>query len=312
MEGLERAEICRYGYAIEYDSVPSWQVCPSLESKLVAGLYLAGQLLGTSGYEEAAAQGLFAGVNAVLSLDGQDPLRVGRDEAYLGVLVDDLVTKEINEPYRMFTSRAEHRLHLRCDNAEGRLLPLARRIGLLPGTALVNLEARQKLVTTLGELLERTRVVSPERGSRVSAAEYLKYPGESLQTMRAQAQVADGFWDKIDHEINELLNKTGSRRLVDAALFQVETDIRYEGYISKHKRLLSSQEHLDGLELPADLDYMSLIALSYEAREKLNRVRPDTFGQAGRIDGVRAGDLAVLAVYLKRLREAKSQEDVGN
>jgi len=307
VEGLERAEIIRFGYAIEYDSVPSWQVHRSLESKLVAGLYLAGQLLGTSGYEEAAAQGLYAGVNAVLGLDGKDPLRVGRDQAYLGVLVDDLVTKEIDEPYRMFTSRAEHRLHLRCDNTESRLLPLSRRMGLLPGVALANLEAREVMVGAVMELLRRTRVISPERESRVSAAEFLKFPGETLQTMRSKTQVPADFWDKVDFETNNLLNKTDSPRLVAAALFQIETDIRYEGYISKHKRLLSSQEHLDNYELPKDLDYMSLTALSYEAREKLNRIKPDTLGQASRIDGVRAGDQAVLVVYLKRWREADKQ-----
>jgi len=310
VEGLEKAEIRRFGYAVEYDSVPSWQIHRSLESKPVAGLYLAGQLLGTSGYEEAAAQGLFAGVNAVLSLDGQPPLEVGRDEAYLGVLVDDLVTKEISEPYRMFTSRAEHRLYLRCDNAEARLLPVARRLGLLPGTALANLEARQVFVTALTDLLRRTRVGSPERGTRLPAADFLKYPGETLDTLRAKATVDAEFWNIFDLKTNELLNQTDNRRLVDAALFQVETDIRYEGYINKHNRLLSSQAHLDHLELPADLDYMTLTALSFESREKLSRIRPGTLGQAGRIDGVRAGDLAVLVVHLKRLRATEDRRDV--
>ena len=302
--GLEHARIARYGYAVEYDSIPSWQIHRQLESKPVAGLYLAGQLLGTSGYEEAAAQGLVAGVNAVLSLDGREQLDIGRDEAYIGVLVDDLVTKEINEPYRMFTSRAEHRLHLRCDNVEDRLGSLALKLGLLSGRDQEVLRVRAEMIGQLTSLLKKTSVFYPEKGRHMMAGEYLRFPGTSLVTMRQDLQAEDSFWNIFNFAENELLNKTDNPRILKGALYQLENDFRYDGYIAKHNRLLRSQEHLDNLEMPASLDYLSLIALSYEAREKLHRIRPATLGQAGRIDGVRAGDLAVLMVFLKRFNSA--------
>ena len=181
--GLETARIIRYGYAVEYDSVPSWQIHRHLETKLVAGLYLAGQILGTSGYEEAGAQGLVAAVNAVRSLDDKTPLDLGRDEAYIGVLVDDLVTKEINEPYRMFTSRAEHRLHLRCDNAEDRLTDLALELGLLSGRAEDLLKARRIFVRGMNDLLQKTSVFAKDKGMRLMAADFLRFPGMGLQDL---------------------------------------------------------------------------------------------------------------------------------
>ena len=300
--GLENARLARFGYAIEYDSVPSWQVQRSLETKLVAGLYFAGQLLGTSGYEEAAGQGLVAGVNAVWSLDGRGPLDLGRDQAYLGVLVDDLVTKEITEPYRMFTSRAEHRLSLRCDNAESRLTDLALAVGLVSGEQAAHLGARREMLARLAELFRNTSVFYPERGRRLMAADYLRFPGVTLQSMRKDVVCEGEFWNIFDCETKNLRDKTDNPFFVDSALFQLENDFRYDGYIAKHNRLLRSQEHLDHLEMPAALDYHTITALSFEAREKLNRVRPETLGQAGRIDGVRAGDLAVLMVYMKKLR----------
>ncbi|MGD9548166.1 MAG: tRNA uridine-5-carboxymethylaminomethyl(34) synthesis enzyme MnmG [Candidatus Krumholzibacteriia bacterium] len=301
--GLERARILRYGYAVEYDSVPSWQVHPSLETKPVAGLYLAGQILGTSGYEEAAAQGLVAGINAVRSLDGRPPLELGRDQAYVGVLVDDLVTKEIDEPYRMFTSRAEHRLHLRCDNTEARLGDLAREVGLLPAHALDLLDARKAMIAAVEKLLRGTSVFVKDRGLRVMAADFLRFPEGSWAGLRADTQVVDEFWNMVDLETNKL-SAMGAGHLVQGALAQVENDIKYDGYIAKHNKLLRHREHLDHLELPLDLNYRDMTALSYEAREKLDRIRPTTLGQAGRIDGVRAGDLAVLTVYMKKYAAA--------
>jgi tRNA uridine 5-carboxymethylaminomethyl modification enzyme len=309
--GLEGARIARYGYAIEYDSVPSWQVTRGLESKPVGGLYLAGQLLGTSGYEEAAAQGLVAGINAVLSLGGQAPLEIGRDEGYLGVLVDDLVTKEINEPYRMFTSRAEHRLHLRCDNTEARLGPLALRLGLLSGADQEALRSREQMLSRLSTLFRKTSVFYKDKGRRLMACDYLRFPGATLVSMRHDIQADDEFWNIFDFETENLLNKTDNEHFLASALFQLECDFRYDGYIAKHNRLLRSQGHLDNLEMPVDLDYTALTALSYEAREKLSRVRPETLGQAGRIDGVRAGDLAVLMVYMKKLNAAKEVKPEG-
>ncbi len=305
--GLEAARIIRYGYAVEYDSVPSWQIHRSLESKPVAGLYLAGQILGTSGYEEAAAQGLVAAVNAVRSIDGAAALDIGRDEAYIGVLIDDLVTKDINEPYRMFTSRAEHRLHLRCDNAEDRLCDLALELGLHSGRAQELLKARRIFVRGMNDLLLRTSVFVKEKGIRLMAADYLRYPRVGLRDLRSQTQAPEEFWSETEYRYQALREITSSTHLVTGAEAQVENDIKYDGYIAKHNRLLRHQEHLDLLELPAELDYKSLNSLSFEAREKLDRIRPATLGQAGRIDGVRAGDLAVLTVYMKKLTESRGE-----
>ena len=308
--GLERAEVVRYGYAVEYDSVPSWQIEPSLETRPVAGLYLAGQILGTSGYEEAAAQGLVAGVNAVRSLDGRAPLGLGRDQAYIGVLVDDLVTKEIDEPYRMFTSRAEHRLHLRCDNAEERLTPLALELGLLPAAAADILTARAGFVGALTGLLGRAMVTDQGRSLRLPAAEWLRQPQARLADLGAGVVVSDEYINIYNSIYAEFVSKVGNPRHAAAALDQVENTIRYEGYIQKHNKLLRSQGHLDNLALPADLDYRQMRALSSEAMEKLARVRPATLGQAGRIDGVRAGDLAVLSVLVRRHRAASPEVPV--
>ena len=307
--GLEQAQIIRYGYAVEYDSVPSWQIHRHLETKVLPGLYLAGQILGTSGYEEAAAQGLVAGINAVRALNGQAPLELGRDEAYLGVLVDDLVTKEINEPYRMFTSRAEHRLHLRCDNTEDRLLAAAREAGILPRGELAILEARSAYVADMKQIISAQRLVVPGRGLHLSAAEYLRFPGIDLAGMRETAGMDPDFWARVDSLTAGLQQTADNPHLVAAAVAQVENDIKYEGYITKQKRLLRSQDHLEMLELPEGLDYRSMNALSFEAREKLDRVRPATLGQASRIDGVRAGDLAVLTVHLKKWSALKGEPD---
>lgn len=311
--GLEKARIIRMGYAIEYDSIPSWQIHETLETKNVNGLYLAGQLLGTSGYEEAAAQGLFAGINAVRSLGGEGPVKIGRDLGYIGVLVDDLVTKDIDEPYRMFTSRAEHRLRLRCDNAESRLWGLSEKIGILPGKDLDELKAREVFIENINQIVKKQSVFIEGTERRLKVAEFFRFPGKGWDALRSEGRVIEGFWESIEFEHKKLLNNIDCPRIAELALFQVETDIRYDGYIAKQSRLLHSQEHLDNLELPVDFDYMQLVALSYEAREKLNRVRPHNLGQARRIDGVRAGDLAVLVVYVKRLNEknGKKEDRVG-
>lgn len=313
LPGLERARLARYGYAVEYDSVPSWQVSAALEGKPVAALYLAGQVLGTSGYEEAAAQGLVAGINAVRGLDGRSPLELSRDTSYLGVLVDDLVTKDITEPYRMFTSRAEHRLHLRCDNAEQRLGALALDLGLLdaPGRAL--LAARTAYADGLGRLLAGAGVRPAGGGGVVPAAAYLLFPGVGLDEALAAAVAHDPVAGATLRDLRGALAAASPAPHVRAgAEAQVENGLKYGGYIAKQERLLAQREQLDARALPADLDYKSMSALSFEAREKLARIRPATLGQAGRIDGVRAGDLAVLTVFLRRRgRAGGGGDDVG-
>jgi tRNA uridine 5-carboxymethylaminomethyl modification enzyme len=296
--GLERAEVARYGYAVEYDSVPSWQVRPTLETKPVAGLYLAGQILGTSGYEEAAAQGLVAGVNACRDLTGQEPWLPARNVSYLGVLIDDLVTKEILEPYRMFTSRAEHRLRLRCDNAETRLEASAAELGLLPASDLEALRQRNGAVRALVGLLANWRANDGGGGPAATAADLLRQPGVDLASLRDRLSNGTELMIAIDNTLSPI-QPLAAR----AALAEVGNTIVYSGYIMKNDKHLDRQTHLENVELPADFDYAAIAALSFEAREKLGRMRPATLGQAGRIDGVRAGDLAVLTIHLRRWRE---------
>ncbi len=300
--GLENAEILRMGYAIEYDSIPSWQIDRSLESKPVSGLFLAGQLLGTSGYEEAAAQGLVAGINSYRDLIGEKTLHIRRDQGYIGVLIDDLVTKEIDEPYRMFTSRAEHRLLLRCDNVEERLFDLSCDIGILSNSDINILSKRKSFIKNTVDLLKRFKYKVADKPRRIPLSDFFKFPGNSWSDLKAEPGVEDRFWDELDIEYNLYLDVVGEVRCVDSALFQIETDIRYEGYINKQNRLLHHQDHLDNLEIPDNIVYSEISALSNEAREKLAKVRPKSLGQAGRIDGVRAGDLAVLVVMVKKLR----------
>ncbi len=302
--GLERARIVRYGYAVEYDSIPSWQIVRTFETKPVAGLYLAGQILGTSGYEEAAAQGLIAGVNAVRSLAEVDAWLPARDTAYLGVLADDLVTKDIVEPYRMFTSRAEHRLRLRCDNTESRLADTAALIGLLPARDLALLRARNTAVTKICDLLATWRTRDPLSGSPSTVADLLRRPGATLEIVLGVADRGRECWDGIEHVMSKTIMDRRTPYLDRGILAEAQTRIVYHGYISKQDKNLSKISHLDRLEIPDDFDYLAVRALSHEAREKLARMRPANLGQAGRIDGVRAGDLAVLSVHLGRHREA--------
>ncbi len=303
IDGLERAELVRHGYAVEYDSVPSWQVDTTLETRAVAGLYLAGQILGTSGYEEAAAQGLLAGVNAVRSLGGQPAWVPGRREAYLGVLADDLVTKDITEPYRMFTSRAEHRLDLRCDNAENRLRHHAQRIGLLPQAELDRLDARAAARQRMLARLASWRTDDPGGGPACTAADLLRRPGVTLPELASLARDGSDLLRGLDRDIAAGLDPVADADLVVGLREDVVNHIKYEGYIRKQDRALADLAHLDALAIPEDLPIAEAGALSREAREKLVRMRPGTLGQASRIDGVRAADLAVLTVLIRRHRQ---------
>ena len=306
LPGLERAVLARHGYAVEYDSAPSWQVRASLESKPVAGLYLAGQILGTSGYEEAAAQGLAAGVNAVRSLDGREPLDLPRGGSYLGVLLDDLTTKDITEPYRMFTSRAERRLALRCDNAAARLLPLAAAIGLLPEAELRRLRARVAAAERAGRVLRTLRCRDLVHGGSVAASDLVLQAPGGLDAPPLPADIPVELRDAVAAALLPAADEPAlPARLVEEALLQAAVDLRYEGYIAKQDKLLARQGHLGNLELPEDLPYAGMTTLSKESREKLARLRPANLGQASRIDGVRASDLAVLSVLARRWRDEK-------
>ena len=286
--GLERAEITRYGYAIEYDYVPPTQLAPTLETKLVRGLFHAGQINGTSGYEEAAGQGIVAGINAAQSVRGGEPVVLGRHEAYIGVLIDDLVTKGTQEPYRMFTGRAEFRLLLRSDNADRRLTPVGRRVGLVDDASWSRFEEKRGRIDELTALLEQTR-----RDGR-SLAEHLRSPGVALagliQEMGPGPLTPSGVPDPFLVRARDF-----PREVVDA----VETEIKYRGYISRQMRDVQRLRESEDRRIPPDVDYARIPELRRESREKLAHIRPATLGQAARIPGVGPAELSILRIYLE-------------
>ncbi len=291
IEGMERCEIMRPGYAIEYDVIESTGLTTSFEAKNVPGLFFAGQLNGSSGYEEAAAQGFYAGVNAALYCKGEPPFLLGRSDAYIGVLVDDLATKGTNEPYRMMTSRAEYRLLLRQDNADLRLSARARRLGLVSDARYDALCRKRADIEKAQKAL--SRVASPD----AAMAKLLEAKGETLP---AKPVPIGDLLKRRGVGYTDLLLLYALPEIAPAAMEQVEIMARYDGYIEKQRAQVEKFHEMENVPLPPDIDYMAIGGLRIEARQKLSAIRPESVGRAGRISGVSPADVAVLLVYLKQ------------
>ena len=298
IEGFQNVRIYRPGYAIEYDYFPPTQLTHTLETKLIGGLYFAGQVNGTTGYEEAAAQGLMAGINAVRKLRGESEVILSRDEAYIGVLIDDLVTKGVDEPYRMFTSRAEYRILLRQDNADRRLTPIGREIGLVSDERWAEFEQKKSLVESLKNFIH-AQGVAPEEISdylkSVNSAQLSQKRKVSEVLMRNNISLFDLI--ELISPLKKFVEKNNIGREI---IEQVEIEVKYSGYIERERANADKLKRLEDVKIPEGFDFLKLTSITIEARQKLSKIRPTTVGQASRIPGVSPADINVLLIFFGR------------
>jgi len=302
--GLENAVVIKPGYAIEYDYFDPTQLHFSLESKILANLYLAGQVNGTTGYEEAGGQGLIAGINASLAIKNQEPLVLKRTEAYIGVLIDDLVTKGVEDPYRMFTSRAEYRILLRQDNADKRLTPIGYKYGLIDDKRMEKMNEKYQRQENLIQFIKSAKIEPKKINSfLVEAGTSTLSQKTTLQNILLRPQIS--IWNLIEHD-SSLNEYAKNQNINNEELENVEIAIKYEHYIQREEELAKKMMHLDTVKIPPQIDYHKFPSLSIESREKLSRVRPTNLGQASRISGVTPSDIVTLMVFLNNQNSGKN------